>query len=398
MVETWYFRDLDAPLTCPDSSTKLQSDTVGTSSKSLDITTVKYWARQETARSIVLGDWTVTANITTAGGGGQGNKVTCKIERYNDSCVLQETILNQQLSMTKGSTKDYVFQVLAYAQVDITVNDFISISFERTAGGRAQTINYDNSDPDDSLLINPIQVAGTTPISNTMDYRYDIFQLISNPIDIRYDMSGAVSNGMDLRYDLLNTISNTNDMRYDIFNMTSNTISLEYDMDQLATNTLDIIYDMSGSVSNAVDLKYNILNQISNTNTILYDILSNVSNNITTQYDIAAKAAKAANIQYDIRQLANNTLTTQYDITEIINNTLSAVYDVYNTISSSKDIRYDIRNVILNTLETIYEIINQLNTVNNTLDIQYGIASFNVGGGTSVFSGRSLDKGNMDKG
>jgi len=248
MVETWYFRDLDAPLTCPDSSTKLQSSTIGTSSKSLDITSVKYWARQETARSIVLGDWTVTANITTAGGGGQGNKVTCKIERFNDSCVLQETILNQQLSMTKGSTKDYVFQILAYTQVDITVNDFISISFERTAGGRAQTINYDNADPDDSLLINPIQVAGSTPISNTMDYRYDVFELISNPIDIQYDMSqlvvntmdiqydmsGAVSNGMDMRYDLLNTITNTSDMRYDIFSMALNTISLEYDLYQLA--------------------------------------------------------------------------------------------------------------------------------------------------------------------
>ncbi len=163
MVETWYFRD--AEQLCSGNIDKLLSETPGSSTRTILVNSSVEWARQETARSIAAGDWTVLAHISTAAGGGQGNKVRVIVTRRNSTCGVLETILDVDLAVTKDTgCQEYSFQALAHAQVDFAAGEYLRIEVYRSQGARDNWVCYDGPDPGtyDTKLIHPDPVSGAT--------------------------------------------------------------------------------------------------------------------------------------------------------------------------------------------------------------------------------------------
>lgn len=164
MAEVWHFRDGGGAICGPGDRREL-SLVEGTGGRDRDITTERTWNRTESARSIATGTWTVDAQITTGDGGGAANKVTIVIERRNSSCVVQETIFDIEVAMTRDTEcKDYAFSQAGVAQIDFTSGDILTVRVVRSAGARDNDICFDGAAPNQiSTLDHPDETAGGAP-------------------------------------------------------------------------------------------------------------------------------------------------------------------------------------------------------------------------------------------
>ncbi len=164
MSETWYLRT-GVGAACGPGTQRPLLTAIGAAATTQDITTENTWNRTESARTIQAGDWLFTFRVTTGSGGGAGNRVTAVIERRNNSCVVQETLLTQESgNLTAGAAQDLQFSA-TLGTVTFNDGDILTIRIVRTAGSRTEVINYNGASPSNARLVNPDVVPVPTPIS-----------------------------------------------------------------------------------------------------------------------------------------------------------------------------------------------------------------------------------------
>src|SRR3990172_5765049 len=163
MAESWYART-GTGAACGPGTRRQMNQTPGTTPATQDITSEHTWNCVESARTILAGNWSVVADVTTGSGGGSPNRVTCVVERRNSSCVVQQTILNVQSgNLTAGATQEITFGPVDPGAVTFSDGDILTVRFVRSNGSRSQVLWFDD-DPGtdaDTRLIHP-DVAATT--------------------------------------------------------------------------------------------------------------------------------------------------------------------------------------------------------------------------------------------
>ena len=160
MAETWAFRK-PAGAACGDGDRESLSETFGASDVDKGLDSISdTWNRTEAlARSIAAGTWEITARITTSPGAGvPANRITCLAQRRNSACVVQETILNDEQTVTQGTTCVAVtFLEVGVAQIDFAAGDILTIKVSDSNGSQFKTLCYNNADGSDheTKLITP---------------------------------------------------------------------------------------------------------------------------------------------------------------------------------------------------------------------------------------------------
>ncbi len=172
--EIWYLRDLTAAGTCGGAPTlKLLSETIGgTSVVEHDIegaNNISFDREEVAGRTIESGNWEVRFWFRLPTGGGPANQVDVKIERFNSTCALQETIfIRNNIKLDKGVTKEYLAQPKPVGQVVFVAGDFLVVTFTDSGGNQSKFLRYDfdAANTADSRLItpDPVVVAATTSL------------------------------------------------------------------------------------------------------------------------------------------------------------------------------------------------------------------------------------------
>lgn len=156
MAETWYLRDGTGDACGPGTRRDL-SQTIGSSVATQDLASEHTWNRVESARTILSGTWTVTAWVTTAGGGGQAARVTATVRRMNSSCAEQEVIgTAQSANLASGATTEVTFNFTPGA-ITFASGDRLLVQFQRTQGTRTTTLrfNHNTANTAESRLVHP---------------------------------------------------------------------------------------------------------------------------------------------------------------------------------------------------------------------------------------------------
>lgn len=156
MSEAWKLRT-DAGEACGPGTREALSLSAGSAGIEKSLATENTWNRLE-SRSFEVGSWDSKLDITTGAGGGPPNKVRFIIERRNSSCVVQQEIVNQERTLTKGTTcKAYSLGEHGVAQVDFNAGDILTVRIVQTNGNQATEICYNDviGGDHDSRQINP---------------------------------------------------------------------------------------------------------------------------------------------------------------------------------------------------------------------------------------------------
>ena len=126
--ETWYFRTAEGAA-CGDGDRESLSESAGssTATKVLDSTGAT-WNRTETTRSIGAGNWQVLFDATTGSGSGPTNKVTVLVERRTSPCSVQQEIINEQITLTEGTTTEYSTTVTDSGMVSFDTGDILTVT------------------------------------------------------------------------------------------------------------------------------------------------------------------------------------------------------------------------------------------------------------------------------
>lgn len=164
-TETWYARNTAADvLSCGSDLNKDASTTQGTAvaTHTLD-GTYDYWYADSGPKTIQAGGWNVSFWTTTAGGGGPAAKVTVVIERVDSSCTVQQSILSEEIGMSKGTTKEYTTTGSNPGSVTLASGERIIFRFAKTSGTRQVDLryDYDATNQADTRMIHPTESGGT---------------------------------------------------------------------------------------------------------------------------------------------------------------------------------------------------------------------------------------------
>ncbi len=147
--ETWYMRDTSTDvLSCGSDLNRDTSQTAGSPQSTHTLTTdvYDYWYGRTGPGEFEAGNWVVDFWTTTAGGGGPAGKVTVIVERVSAACVVQQTIVSQQLGMTKGTTQEYSTTPVNPGTVTLASGERIVIRYAQTNGARQIDLLYDNAE------------------------------------------------------------------------------------------------------------------------------------------------------------------------------------------------------------------------------------------------------------
>ena len=144
--ETWYLRPA-AGATCGPGDLESLNLTAGTTSttKLLD-GAGDTWSRAEpSARSLASGNWQVLFDASTGSGGGPANKTRVLVERRSSACTIQQTIISEDVAMTKGVTQEYATLLTDPRGVSFAPGDVLAVSLIQISGNQAVTLRYDGS-------------------------------------------------------------------------------------------------------------------------------------------------------------------------------------------------------------------------------------------------------------
>ena len=164
MSEGWKLRT-DAGEACGPGTRKALSETHGSAPTEQSLATENTWNRLE-SRNFIQGSWDSKLDITCGSGGGPPNKVRFIIERRNSACVVQETIVNQERTLTKGAVcKAYSLGVHGVAPKTFNPGDILTVRIVQTNGNQATEICYNGAfgSDHDSRQINPDAVTPPPP-------------------------------------------------------------------------------------------------------------------------------------------------------------------------------------------------------------------------------------------
>ncbi len=162
--EVWYLNSTPGAACGPGDQEAL-SQSAGSSPKTkvLDGTGDTWGRTQVSSSTIESGDWQVTFNATTDSGGGPPNRVTVLIEIRDAACSVQQTITNEAVVLSKGSTQEYTTSPVNPGQVAVAAGQIVTVSFTQTNGNQTITLRYDDdagtdsdsrlTQPDEALIL-----------------------------------------------------------------------------------------------------------------------------------------------------------------------------------------------------------------------------------------------------
>jgi len=155
-----YLHDVVSNITCSSGGINNQMDsTIGANpiTQRLDATE-DWWIEASNPRTIPAGNWQVIFDATTSGGGGPAGKVTVTVQRVANNCSVPLTIINEEITMEKGTTMEYSTASITRGQITVNSGERIIVIFEKTGGGTNRLIDlrYGGSNSfDDSYLETP---------------------------------------------------------------------------------------------------------------------------------------------------------------------------------------------------------------------------------------------------
>ncbi len=149
--EVWYLNSTPGAACGPGDQEAL-SQSAGSSPKTkvLDGTGDTWGRTQASSSTTESGDWQVTFDATTDSGGGPPNRVTVLIEIRDAACLVQQTITNEAVVLSKGSTQEYTTSPVNPGQVAVAAGEIVTVSFTQSNGNQTITLRYDDNASTDS--------------------------------------------------------------------------------------------------------------------------------------------------------------------------------------------------------------------------------------------------------
>jgi hypothetical protein len=169
--ETWYLRSGTGSACGPGEQESLNLSTGSSAVTKVLDGTGDTWNRVElTTRSIAPGDWQVLFDTTLGIGLGPSNRIAVLVERRDGNCTVQQTIIDQEVTITELLPSEYATASTNPGQVDFNAGDILTVSFSQTSGNQTVSLHYAGSlgSNADSRLLHPDTLV-VVPVSNTTD-------------------------------------------------------------------------------------------------------------------------------------------------------------------------------------------------------------------------------------
>ena len=144
--ETWYLRATSGDiLGCSPQFDRDTSRTAGSGSATEVLDGIyDYWYEPSVARTLAGGTWQASLWVDTASSG-SGATMTVVVERINSSCVVQQTIINEAITLTKGTNQLYSTTPVNAGSVTLTAGQRIVLRTAKTSGNSDATLEFDGA-------------------------------------------------------------------------------------------------------------------------------------------------------------------------------------------------------------------------------------------------------------
>jgi hypothetical protein len=221
------------------------------------------------------------------------------------------------------------------------------------------------------LAINAVAPSSTTPVSGTldlrwnsrtlvsgtMDLRWNSYTIVSSSIDFRWNSRTAVAGSLDLRWNSYTAVGGTLDLRWNSAASTtpvSGTLDLRWNSRTSVAGSIDFRWNSYTAVTGAVDLRWNSRTLVGSTLDLRWNSYVAVAGSLDLRWNSASGGASAVSGTLDLRwnsyTAVSSSLALVWNSRTLVAGTLDLRWNVRSQISGSLDLRWVSRAYVAGTL------------------------------------------------
>jgi hypothetical protein len=202
-------------------------------------------------------------------------------------------------------------------------------------------------------------VAGTTPVSGTLDLRWNSYTAVTGSVDLRWNSRTTVVGTLDLRWNSRTSVAGSLDLRWNSLTAVSGTLSLPWNSRTLVSSTLDLRWNSYTAVAGSIDLRWNSRTLVSGSLDLRWNSYTTVGGTLDLRWDSASGGSSTVSGTLDLRwnsyTAVSSSIALVWNSRTLVAGTLDLRWNVRSQISGSLDLRWISRALATGTLVLLWK-------------------------------------------
>ena len=219
---------------------------------------------------------------------------------------------------------------------------------------------------DDTALSTTGYPVTPTPVSSTLDLRWQVGNVVASDLDLRWAVLAQVAGSLDLRWGVRSTVAAPLDLRWAVANQVSGTLDLRWAVLSTVSSAVDLRWRVWQVTSNALDLRWTVRNLVSSGVDLRWAVRSSVGSALDLRWISYALAGADLDLRWNSAG-AGIPVSSALDLRWAVRNTVQAALDarwaVRETVSAPLDLRWRQFALVANALGLRWVVLGLLSDV-----------------------------------
>lgn len=218
-------------------------------------------------------------------------------------------------------------------------------------------------------------LSGTTPVSQTLDARWVVYNEVGANLDARWAVANEVSSALDARWSVANEVASSLDARWAVLSTVSSTLDARWAVLSSVSQTLDARWVSRAEVSNALDARWRVSNTVSGDLDARWSVSAIVSQTLDARWRVSNEVSAALDARWISLVEVSNALDARWQVSNEVASALDARWSVSSTVSAALDARWQVLGLVESALDARWNSDGTAASVSSDLDARWRVAN-----------------------
>lgn len=145
-----------------------------------------------------------------------------------------------------------------------------------------------------------VNTIGTTPVTKSLDLRWQVLNTISKSSDLRWQVLNRISKSSDLRWAVLSTVTKSSDLRWSVLAAIAKSMDLRWTSFGQVAKSLDLRWGVGGTVTKSLDLRWSVLSTVTKSSDLRWSVLAGVAKSLDLRWTSFGQTTKTLDLRWAI--------------------------------------------------------------------------------------------------
>ena len=201
-------------------------------------------------------------------------------------------------------------------------------------------------------------VSSTTPVSGTLDLRWNSRTVVASTLDLRWNSYTGVTGSLDLRWNSRTSVASTLDLRWNSYTAVSGTLDLRWNSAAGTTpvsGTLDLRWNSRTAVAGTLSLPWNSYTAVAGTLSLPWNSRTSVAGSLDVRWNSYTSVSGSLDVRWNSASggasPVSGTLDLRWNSYTSVSSSLALLWNSRTLVASTLDLRWNVRSQISGSLD-----------------------------------------------